>query len=78
MNSILQVLQGPSGKTSANRSLTAVVVIAVVGVWATVSIRKNEIQPVSTEQTALVLGALGIQVAHKRHENNSGSGQKPQ
>lgn len=68
MNPIFSALTGPSGKISANRSLTAIVVLCVMGTWATVSIQKREIQQLSKEEVALVLGTLLNQSYHKAQE----------
>lgn len=58
MGPLLSVLAGPSGKASTMRLSTILVVVLVVGTWSIVSVQKQELQPMSAEHTALVLGVL--------------------
>lgn len=68
MNSIMSVLSGPSGKTSSMRVATLLCVVVILGTWCSVSIQKKELQPLSIEQTAIVLGAMGIKAAQRGNE----------
>lgn len=74
MGPLLSFLAGPSGKGSSMRVLTCVVVCAIVGTWAWVSVRKETLQPMDPEHTALVLGALGIKAYQRKSETTK---QKP-
>jgi hypothetical protein len=73
MINLASMFLGPTGKGSMNRVLVAVVVLSIMSTWTLVSIKKVEMQPMSPEQIAIVLGALGIQVAHKAQEKRIGS-----
>lgn len=74
MGPLLTVLAGPSGKASTMRLSTLLVVVFIVGTWSVVSIQKQELQPMSAEQTTLVLGVLGI----KAYQHTSERAQKPE
>ncbi|TXH54207.1 MAG: hypothetical protein E6Q97_11475 [Desulfurellales bacterium] len=72
MGRVFSFLVGPSGKTSSMRVMASGVVFLVMTTWAWVSIRKEVLQPMDPEHMALVLGAMGIQTAHKKLEDPKG------
>ena len=72
MIALLSFLRGPSGKTSSMRVMSFYVVFLVMTTWAWISIRKQELQPMSPELMGAVLVTMGIQVAHKTVEAPKG------
>jgi len=60
-----------NGKPSSTRVLSALVCVLVMGVWAEVSVKKNELQPLSGEQVAMVIGAMGLKVWQRGREEKS-------
>lgn len=64
MKTILAAVTGPSGSVSSRRVQMLLCSVTVLTVWAYVSIKKVELQPLSEWQVALVLGA-GALVAYR-------------
>lgn len=60
-----------SGKPSTSRMLSAFVCLIVMGCWAYVSIKRVELQPLSAEQVAMVLGAMGLKVFQRAREHRA-------
>jgi ribose/xylose/arabinose/galactoside ABC-type transport system permease subunit len=58
------------GAPSSTRALAAMVTVCVVGTWAAVSLRKNELQPMSAELVMLVGVALCAKVWQRGKEGN--------
>ena len=75
MNPILNLLSGPSGKPSTMRGVTWFVAIVVVGTWSWVSMSKLELQPISSEQLALVLGPIAAKAWQRGKESDKRDGQ---
>lgn len=73
----LEMFQGMDGSTSGMRVLTAICVVSVMFVWAQVSIHKGELQPLSYEQVAIVLGSLGIKAYQRGKEGVPAEPPKP-
>jgi hypothetical protein len=57
-----------SGKVSNTRVITMFVCVCVIGTWALVSIEKLELQELSAEQVAMVLGAMGLKAWQRGKE----------
>lgn len=68
MNFLLQAVSGMDGSPSTMRIVTVFVTLAIIGSWAYVSIVKKELQPLSAEQVAMVLGALGLKAYQRGKE----------
>ena len=73
VNPILSMLSedGTAQSVSTMRVCSVLVVCAVLGAWAWVSISRAELQPLSTEQVAMVLGALGIKAWQRGKETTT-------
>lgn len=77
MMQLLSFLQGPSGKASAARVNTSIVVVCIMLSWGYVSIKTVTMSPMPETVAAVLLGALGFQVWHKgRESNGNGSNDK--
>jgi len=59
---------GTPQNTSTMRVCSLLIVVVVLGVWAVVSVEQMQLQALSTDQTALVLGALGIKAWQRGKE----------
>lgn len=64
------MLSGMDGSPSTIRTLTAIVVLFVIGTWTIVSIRTNQLQPLTIEQVSIVLGAMGIKAWQRGKETS--------
>lgn len=74
MNFLTAMFSEPGGGgPSSTRALTAIVVLVVIGVWASVSLRKMELQPMSGEMVAIVALSLGLKVWQRGKENGHGT-----
>lgn len=65
---LLTAFDGPSGKTSMVRLLTMVVSATIILTWATVSIRKNELQPMDPVVAGVLISGLGAKVVQRKLE----------
>lgn len=75
MNFVAQMFcESGSGRPSSMRAMSALVCVTIVGVWAAVSVERRELQPLSPEQTMLVLGALGVKAWQRGKEGTNGTG----
>jgi hypothetical protein len=72
MNFFATMFSESSGRPSSMRFMSFLVLAVILGCWADVTIRKNEMQPLTFEQMGLVLGAMGIKVWQKGKENGGG------
>lgn len=70
MNALLAMLSEDGGGQSVStmRVCAVLIVATVLGGWLTVSLQKRELQDLSTNQTVLVLGALGIKAYQRGKE----------
>ncbi len=68
MKFLTETLSGNDGSPSTMRVLTSLIVLGVIGAWATVSIQKHELQTLSPEHVAIVLGALGLKAWQRGKE----------
>lgn len=68
MIKLLSFLSGPSGKTSHMRVMSTFIVVAIVGTWSWVSVRKQALQPLDPEHAGLVVAALGIKAYQRTTE----------
>jgi len=71
MKFLTAMFSEPGGNPSSTRALAALVTVCVVGSWTAVSLRKNELQPMSTELVMLVGVALGAKVWQRGKEAGS-------
>ena len=62
---------GSPDNISTMRVCSALCVVVVLGTWAAVSIQQKALQPLTAEQTAIVLGALGIKAWQRGVESSS-------
>jgi hypothetical protein len=71
MNFLQSILseEGTANSGSTMRVCALLVVVVMVGTWATVSIQQKVLQPISVEQMGLVLGAMGIKAWQRGKEN---------
>lgn len=67
----LSFLEGPSGKTSHMRVMTTFIVVALVGTWTAVSLKKSELQKMDIEFSSTLLGVLGIKAYQRNAENKT-------
>jgi hypothetical protein len=61
-------LLGPSGKVSAMRVNTTLVVAGFMAVWAYTSVKKLDVLTVSPEWVVILLGSLGIKAWQRTAE----------
>lgn len=73
MNLLLAMLSedGDAKSLSTMRVCAVLVVLMVMCTWAAVSIQKGEMQALSIEQIALVLGVLGVKAFQRGQEGKS-------
>lgn len=77
MNKILEIIQDGDGNASSTRVAMLLATLLVVCTWTTVSIKRNELQPLSAEHVAVVLGSTALKVMQTRNEVKSGSETRP-
>jgi len=58
MNLLLTMFHGPTGKVSAMRGMSIMIVVAIMGVWAYVSVRKLEMQ--TFDETTVAIMAIAF------------------
>ena len=58
MNFFGRAFSESSGKPSSSRLITAGSTVLILGCWAAVSIHRWELQPISPELAAVVLGSM--------------------
>ena len=73
MKNIISALTGPSGTISSRRVQMLLCSVAILSVWAYVSVKKVELQPLSEWQVALVLGSGALVAYHPKKENEKSS-----
>lgn len=77
MNFLTQAVSESDGNPSTMRIATLLVVGCVMGVWVTLSIKAGTIQPLSPEQVAAVLGALGLKAWQRGREGDATAAPAP-
>lgn len=79
MNLLIHLLSenGSSDGVSTMRVCSLLVVLSVLGTWATVSIQQKSLQPFSPELAGLVIGTLGIKAWQRGREQSETPPQTP-
>ena len=74
MNFFAKVLAESDGNPSTMRFATLLISSTILAGWLYVTVKTAVLQPLTTEQVALVLGALGIK-AYQRGKEAAPNGQ---
>lgn len=70
MNFLTRTLSESDGNPSTMRLATLLIVAASMAAWTFTSIKSGVLQPLSSEQVALVLGALAAKGWQRKNESD--------
>lgn len=68
MNFFARVLAESDGNPSTMRFATVLIALTIMAGWLYVTVKTATLQPLTTEQVAMVLGALGIKAWQRGKE----------
>jgi hypothetical protein len=71
MNTLIAMLSedGTHESVSTMRVASLLTVVLILGTWATVSVQKGALQPLSVELAALVPAVLGLKAWQRKNES---------